>query len=414
MTGSLGTHLLPTSPGDGYDHPLSPTNHPAALFSQRTSSSSASVTSTKSPILPSETASYFDQATIRSSHARRSRTAVVRHRSGDTDRLYGSEHSTFTERNAAKDVHLAPKTGRIAPGELFNSGTASLTMPNEVDVKEIAPYLNGLSKEEIAVVTTRFDLMSPAEIESYLGRAKHTDENTHSIATEQDSTLTPMPSHSRSTTDQDSPLFPPSPPPPLSQDEHPLRILSRAVHELLETVKSLEQENEALREQNRRTGSKNVKRREDEVSIHEGLTEALSTSLTSSHMPVTTFPGSETAASLRSHSSEARDIRAKSPTPSTYSGKSFATSLASQKSAQVDSSISNTKGNRSSWTGIWSWNGNKKSRPRKDSAGALSVQSRTVVSVSELKEDDSWRKGEGSPLSFRAIFLATVSSLRLS
>lgn len=160
------------------------------------------------------------------------------------------------------------------------------------------------------------------------------------------------------------------------------------------------------------------------MSIHEGLSEALATSLNDdrSHM----VP----AESIRSSSPGPSIHRAKSPAGSVrtvpVSSSSPAPSLYNVKSADTPASTGNRRnnGHRASWTsGLWIWSGGTgqrqtKTRPRKGSVGSASVISQAgtlgnvVEDTSALVDDvdeEAWRKGDGgSSPAFRAIFLATV------
>lgn len=170
------------------------------------------------------------------------------------------------------------------------------------------------------------------------------------------------------------------------------------------------------------------------MSIHEGLTEALSTSLAPDILSLDaghTLSAIPDAPSVRSWSPVPSTRRARSPTPSTRtvpvmsSSPAEGTSLYSVKSAEPPP-IENSKrnqGNRSSWTsGLWVWsNGSKpkSTRPRKGSVGSVLSNAGTLGNVSEAVTDEidsaddeeAWRKGDGgSSPAFKAVFLATVCS----
>jgi hypothetical protein len=137
-------------------------------------------------------------------------------------------------------------------------------------------------------------------------------------------------------------------------------------------------------------------------------------------------------------------LRSKSPAPSTYSYRTqprsrspassiyvpfpssphYAASLHSGRSVDVGHTTPATpvavSKNRASWTaGLWGWSGAKKQRPRKGSIGSIASQKVQTTSIqhaleeaamTQEEDEQSWRKGDGgSPPSFRAIFLATVS-----
>jgi hypothetical protein len=125
-------------------------------------------------------------------------------------------------------------------------------------------YLDSLSKEEMQVVEMRFDLMADDELDAYMrgmgsggGLSQGLDLLTPRGTRSREPTVSPttpmpmrLPVAPIMTTTVDEPLFPPSPPlPPDQRDaqDHPLRILSRAVRELKEAIEQLEAENERLR-----------------------------------------------------------------------------------------------------------------------------------------------------------------------
>jgi hypothetical protein len=114
------------------------------------------------------------------------------------------------------------------------------------------------------VVEMRFDLMSDDELDAYMGGmgsggglSSGLDSLTPRGTRSREPTVSPttpmpmrLPVAPIMATTVDEPLFPPSPPlPPDQRDaqDHPLRILSRAVRELKEAVEQLEAENERLR-----------------------------------------------------------------------------------------------------------------------------------------------------------------------
>ena len=120
-------------------------------------------------------------------------------------------------------------------------------------------YFGSLSKEEVAVMETRFDLMSEDELEDYLGRSAMASSLPPRDDPPRDgSSITPKGLRhtlslrsSRPDDEDSSPLFPPSPPPHTAKRGslgcQSLRILSRGVRELQEAVERLEEENERLR-----------------------------------------------------------------------------------------------------------------------------------------------------------------------
>ncbi|WVW85860.1 hypothetical protein I302_107898 [Kwoniella bestiolae CBS 10118] len=243
--------------------------------------------------------------------------------------------------------------------------------------------------------------------------------------------------HPPSSTDH-PPLFPPSPPasdPILTSTDHPLRILSKAIAELKEVIERLEDENAKLKKVNTERSKPRTRRKSaDQASIHDGLTEAISTSLTS------TSPISEMAPNPLPIPNDAASVRSLSPTPS-HRGARRPPSIASSLSVPFPSSpvdppdpatrssnsISGTttpvgppvkKNNRSTWTsGLWVWSGSKKSGPGNQTT--LQPPAKTTIPASNptidaesaiLDEEDpeAWRKGDGgSSPAFKAIFLAT-------
>ena len=310
------------------------------------------------------------------------------------------------------------------------------------------------------MVDTDFDGMTEQQLRTYL-RSFSTSSTPTDIASEDVTPAEsipptpPIPIQAR--TSDDAPLFPPSPPGTTHREivDHPLRILSRAVRELREAVEKLQEENEALRlikeaggvrpKRNRQADQVSCSRytpsskegADDQISIHEGLTEALSTSLApdvSSIYAGNAASSIRDAASVRSMSPAPSTRRARSPTPSTRTAPAMSSSpaagssLYSVKSAEpppVGTSKRN-QGNRSSWTsGLWVWSNASKpksTRPRKGSVGSLLSNAGTLGDVSEAgmdgpdsaEDDEAWRKGDGgSSPAFKAIFLATVRSFCL-
>ncbi|WVQ99801.1 hypothetical protein IAU59_006943 [Kwoniella sp. CBS 9459] len=322
--------------------------------------------------------------------------------------------------------------------------------------RPLVGYLDSLGREELDVVDARFDLMSDDEIHEYLqmssGPSKTGGSSTAlRVSVEEPSHDNASPSSQppvRSSTPQSdkTPLFPPSPPTlPAQVDtrDHPLRILSRAIREMREVIERLEQENERLKRV--QTGTKARKSRSvDRMSIHDNLTEAISTSLTSDS-PLRDIPVKPS-----SYLDDRSSLRPSSPTPSTSRSirpASIASSISVpfpasplEPSIPINTSSSSTgtsgtstpvgvkKPNRTTWTsGLWVWGATKKPRPRKESIGSIASinQNRaqaTAISASSPyprsgdqaqahsngDADDTWREGDGgSSPAFKAIFLAT-------
>ena len=144
---------------------------------------------------------------------------------------------------------------------------------NSTGSKPLSMYIDGLTKEEAAVVEMRFDLMSTDEIQVYLqtlvpSLASPPRSTPSSISHASPSTPRAIPSIPSPRTD-DEPLFPPSPPAeitPRKLPDHPLGILSRAIRELKESVITLEEENTKLRAELMASGAKSDKH--DAVSSH--------------------------------------------------------------------------------------------------------------------------------------------------
>lgn len=121
-------------------------------------------------------------------------------------------------------------------------------------------HLESLTKDELSIVDTRFDLMSDDELYEYLQNIPVAPEDPTprvelsapvfpanrrtSSSAGPSSTVQLTPSGDK------SPLFPPSPPSLQNNaqiTDHPLRVLSRAVRELREVIGKLEEENARLR-----------------------------------------------------------------------------------------------------------------------------------------------------------------------
>jgi hypothetical protein len=432
MAGELSTPT-PTAPAR-HDHPLSASNYPT-------------LTRHPSPS-PNQPPDYFSatSSTSYTSHDRRKANAT------DADLL-----------GVGPSRRLAPVKG--SSSQPLSSSVPppanSLPMQTSRSKRPWKMFLQSLSREELAVVDTDFDGMTEQQLRAYL-RSFSTSSTPTDIASEdltpEDSIPPTPPIPIQPRPSDDAPLFPPSPPGTTHREivDHPLRILSRAVRELREAVEKLEEENEALRlikeaggvrpKRNRQADQVSYSRytrtvvkegAEDEISIHEGLTEALSTSLAPDVSSLYAGNASHSirdAASVRSKSPAPSSRRAQSPTPSTRtvpaisSSPAAGSSLYSVKSAEpppIGSSKRN-QGNRSSWTsGLWVWSNASKpksTRPRKGSVGSVLSNAGTLGDVSEAvsdgpdsaEDDEAWRKGDGgSSPAFKAIFLATVRPFRL-
>jgi hypothetical protein len=427
---STPTSTAPARP----DHPLSPSTYPT--LTRRPSPS------------PNQPPDYFSATSSSSytSHDRRKANAT------DADLL-----------GVGPSRRLAPVKGSSTQ-PLSSSAPPpanSLPMQTSRSKRPWKMFLQSLSREELAVVDTDFDGMTEHQLRAYL-RSFSTSSTPTDIPiddiTPEDSIPPTPPIPIQPRPSDDAPLFPPSPPGTTHHEivDHPLRILSRAVRELREAVEKLEEENEALRlikeaggvrpKRNRQADQVSYYRHtpsskegaHDQISIHEGLTEALSTSLAPDLSSLYAGNASHSirdAASVRSMSpAPSNRSRARSPTPSTRtvpamsSSPAAGSSLYSVKSAEPPPIITGKRnqGNRSSWTsGLWVWSNASKpksTRPRKGSVGSVLSNAGTLGDVSEAVSDgpdtaddeEAWRKGDGgSSPAFKAIFLATVRPSRL-
>ncbi|KAK4689732.1 small G protein signaling modulator 3, partial [Tremellales sp. Uapishka_1] len=288
-------------------------------------------------------------------------------------------------------------------------------------------YLDSLSREELAVLEMRFDLMEDDELEEYLRVLSGVEQGSELLTprvTGSGSHITPLPTRRPVVCrPEDDLLFPPSPPGHEREElDHPLRILCRAVRELKEVVEQLETENASLKKE---WAAVEVEKADQvsfaarniahiQMSIHDGLTEALSTSL-GSISPLQNDPMDRSSSPPTSIS---QSLRPSSPSPSIqvpFPRSPYATrSLHSARSVETGLNTPKTRvDKRATWaSGLWAWSGNKKPRPRKGSVGSVVSHQAPVAAEApaEIDVDDNWRKGDGgSPPSFRAIFLSTVS-----
>jgi hypothetical protein len=425
-----------------HDHPLSPSSRPPVAH--------------RSSKAPSQPPSYFDASagdipdpTRRKANATEADLLGV----GPSRRL-GTVKAPLLPRNGQDD---SLGTSTAVEMERSRSG------------KPWKVYLQSLSKEELAIVETDFEAMSEQELQSYLEAFTPPAPTLAGEPPSREDDISPLPALSTETPPSDpqhlspngglgQPLFPPSPPGTTRPElvDHPLRILSRAVRELKESVERLEKENERLRTTQPGVGRNRRNRHADQVSnvpclraaslpdlqlsIHEGLTEALSTSLDTDTAVAVGQPLGQPvayrAASLRTSSPAPTLPRSKSPAPSvktlpiTTPYSTAGPSLYSTKSAEPPTQAESGKrnqSNRSSWTaGLWVWSGGAKpkaGRSRKGSIGSVVSQAGTLGDVAESEgvrtmdmvpgdEEESWRKGDGgSTPAFAAIVLATVSLL---
>ncbi|KIR36411.1 hypothetical protein I352_01360 [Cryptococcus deuterogattii MMRL2647] len=301
-------------------------------------------------------------------------------------------------------------------------------------------HLESLSKDELSIVDTRFDLMSDDELHEYLQNVPCAPEdptphvelsspvfpaNGQTSSSAGSSSTTELPP-SRDTGDK-SPLFPPSP--PLLQNnaqitDHPLRVLSRAVRELREVIERLEEENSRLRMDHIKREPPSGKAT-DQISIHDDLNEAISTSLTSSSS-LREVPSRTSALSIpQSEHPSLSPTTSRFPagfSPSSSNSIPFTSASVDPHQPDVDAASINEnndrKSSRQSWaSGLWVWGNKKSSVTKKSSMGSIASANRPVTPSSNAiprstpedeDEDETWRKGDGgSSPSYRAIFLAT-------
>ena len=316
-----------------------------------------------------------------------------------------------------------------------------------------------------------FDLMSDEELRIYLdtlfplgvGRSDE-DSGREGANTPVMSTPRPIglgmlkPSSDGMDEDGDkSPLFPPSPPsrsPNIQgKADHPLRVLSRALRDLRSLVEELEEENEELRDELRMGRALKAGKHADNVSIfrlhkahrqlsiHDNLTEALSTSLgleATAQVPAVDEPSVSSSSDVLSLAPSRRPGSAKSP-DSTLSARAplvrasssstsdivLSHSAPSQRpvamSRQGSTPSQHSAAAKPSWTsGLWVWNRKPKRKGSHTSIKSTTsatpsnqIKDNWATQIPNLEEEtEPWRKGDGgSPPSFRAIFLATVSGI---
>ena len=269
----------PAEAGPSNHHPLSPRSRPAltqrsSLFTIPSSGPSGTQQGYFDPVTADHALSRQQLRLTRSPSPHRSKLSGV----GDSDLLGVAPSQRIfrrTGQNACKPSsalghhHTRVKVEEDDAGSI--SRPSAVRRGDSTSSRPWSVYLDSLSQEEMAVMETRFDLMSPEDIEDYL-RCWTQRLDTTSTSTD---LLTPRVSpgnpHSTSPTtpkavrdtrkilslktiertDADqSPLFPPSPPLHVAKHghlNHPLRILSLAVKELKEAVQRLEEENDLLR-----------------------------------------------------------------------------------------------------------------------------------------------------------------------
>jgi hypothetical protein len=250
-------------------HPLSPGLHPTP---PRRPSSQAGYFDAPSPVPPlPETSQRHHSSSISSTHRN--------HRTSDADLLGIGPSPRVLRRNIPGTMKPSPAISDQGvmedpplvpePRPVPSRGSSGRSKPYSI-------YVNSLSREEMQIVDTRFDLMSEPELSIYLSSFSQSSRTPRQVISL--SPTTPRPTSVNSVSgrvrevsdDGDtSPLFPPSPPNQETRREmmdHPLRILARAVRELKEAIESLEEENEILRNaQGRRTIRRGSGRQVDQV-----------------------------------------------------------------------------------------------------------------------------------------------------
>ncbi|OCF75968.1 hypothetical protein I204_03265 [Kwoniella mangroviensis CBS 8886] len=425
-------------------HPLATTpSHPSLTRRTSTGGGSGGAQLTPSILLPSgqdlsPSTHDFHPSTYHRPHANTISTARPSRRSGNglsEAQLLGVESSRRSghwSNLTSPNLHHHPI--------VENQQISRFRSPKRGDSSSsrLFGHLDSLSKEELAVVETRFDLMTDDELRQYIRQTPSSNptplesSTSESLDSSRDDTAPPRPVPA-----DHPPLFPPSPPasdPVSVPTDHPLKVLSKAIAELREVIERLEDENIKLKKENAEKSKPKTRRKSaDQISIHDGLTEAISTSLTS-NSPISEIPSNPLVIS-----SDVASVRSISPSPSNRKIRrppSIASSLSAPfPSSPITPTIPSTrssgspsgtntpggaqakKNNRSTWTsGLWAWSGAKKtisSDPVKEQGNApipTEDISTTIHESAIIDEDDpdAWRKGDGgSSPAFKAIFLAT-------
>lgn len=275
IPGPSGLHIIAPRP----EHPLSPGAHqPFPSLARR--STSVHLPSASAPPRDREQGQpqgYFDlSSTSRHVHAPSISSAHGRrHAASDAD-LLGIGPSQRLSRRAGPSNKPSPAVSDVAVLPEALSLDPAPTVPSiPLSPRSTLHALDSLSKDEVAILDTRFDLMSDDELRIYLehfGAPPPRDSSTD-LPTPKVKPGTPPKPHSPALmTGDKTPLFPPSPPSHATHREvvdHPLRILSRAVRELREANSRLEEENERLRlhlERERESKESLQPKQADEVS----------------------------------------------------------------------------------------------------------------------------------------------------
>lgn len=263
------------SPDQKKHHPLSPSNRPEPI-TRRASSFTNSI---PGPSRPRQSpsiaqAGYFDLPKSESPKRHHAATVSIssnlsrQSRAGEGDLLGIGPSQKLSKRTGRGSNKSSPATGYHS---VFDESDAGSLRPTTLrgdssGSKPLSTFMDSLSKEEMAVVETRFDQFSDEELSGYLKLfgepppmiSPEIDTATPRVPSVKDEELSPTTPMPRTTAKpiskgddiDDQPLFPPSPPSLAVQREaldHPLRILSRAIRELKEAVERLEEENDRLR-----------------------------------------------------------------------------------------------------------------------------------------------------------------------
>jgi hypothetical protein len=231
------------------DHPLSPSTRPRA-------SRRAVPTSTQPP-------SYFDSYDPATTPVHRG-----------TDLANGNSLLPAGRSRIRGSTNTASVLGDVQASISTTGGTQPLSA-----TRPWSSFLQSLSKQELAVVETDFDSMSEEDLITFLHSSNPQPAAPEDLSIPPASTVISvppptLPAPASLQRDVDQPLFPPSPPLTTRADlvDHPLRILSRAVRELRETVEMLEAENLRLSVPTQGVGVRVKRNRQaDQVSIPDLL-----------------------------------------------------------------------------------------------------------------------------------------------
>ncbi|WVQ84107.1 hypothetical protein IAT38_006252 [Cryptococcus sp. DSM 104549] len=482
-------------------HPLATPSHPS--LSRRLTSNSPGGTSLRSPA-PSVVSEFGAHASTShaATHHTRPHAATISTTRPAHKMTGGASEADLLGVGSSLRLRRAPVGAPTTAASQRSPTTSTRSTPDpddpsfpayrpspkrgeSADSRGLGKYLDSLGREELEVVETRFDLMSDEELGAYLRPftgAPREEEVSPSTGPEPptprvgDHTLPPSSASSPppKTPPDDrpptSPLFPPSPPSFFDKKdvvEHPMKVLSRAVREMREVIGRLEEENERLRAgaagPAEAAGSAlgvgmgsvgSGRKGPDQMSIHDGLADAISTSLTSTssiphpsnalHIPDPTSP---TPSIFRSARHRSIASSASVPFPSTPRDPSQASQT---QALEPPSAAAPSRASRQSWaSGLWVWNAKKPPRVRKNSSGSVASVSASASAsasasqsqsqlqsaagstpglpangggwgglggvggvqsavVGDEEDEEAWRRGDGgSSPGFRAVFLAT-------